>query len=242
MLSPRMCEDSQRLSRAAGPLDWKVVRWADWRVPEGLPETDLVLYAAPLFAERVSQLLPIDFPEPDDRWLTKLDASLLNRKVEATTLAEARQIRERSFFKPASFKTFRAGVYESGAELPEEDKADGDNPVLVSEVVVWESEFRFFMLDGKALTGSVYFRFGESAEGNGEWPCGEEEFAQARETAERAYADCSEGLPAGVVIDTGYIQGSGWSVIEANPAWGSGLYGSEAVSVLKVLEKTAVSR
>lgn len=242
MLSPRICEDSQRLSKAAGPLGWKVVRWANWRVPVGLPDRDLLLYAAPLFAERVSQLLPIDFPEPDDRWLTKLDPSLLNRRVEATTLAQARQIKERSFFKPASFKTFKAGVYQSGAELPDEDKADGDNPVLVSEVVVWESEFRFFMLNGKALTGSVYFRFGESAEGNGDWPCDEDEFARARETAERAYADCSEGLPPGVVIDTGLIQGRGWSVIEANPAWGSGLYGSEAASVLKVLEKTAFAR
>ncbi len=106
---------------------------------------------------------------------------------------------------------------------------------LVAEVVKWESEFRFFMLDGKALTGSVYYRNGHTAEVDGEWPSEAAEFEAARELAEQAFEVTKDRLPGSVVIDTGYISGKGWAVIEANPAWGSGLYGSDPGLVLQVI-------
>lgn len=241
MLSPRTSPDSIRLRTAALSQGWDVRRWTSWQAPPNLPKEGLVLYASPLFAERVSQLLGLTFLEPPDDWLTHLPIELLHRDVRFSTLAEAREIDRRMFFKPAAFKTFPAAVYSSGQELPGEDRADGNNRVLVSEVVHWESEFRFFLLDGRAVTGSVYYRNGESAEDGGNWSCTPEEYEAAKGIAERAFSSNGSELPKSVVVDTGYISGEGWAVIEANPSWGSGLYGSDPSAVLKVLESSVLT-
>ena len=239
MLSPQQGEDSIRLRAAALRRNWSVVRWSSWQLPPGLKGRDACLYASPLFAERVSQLLGLKFTEPPDDWLLSLPRSLLHREIMSTTLREARSHEKRAFFKPAAFKTFTAGVYASGGQLPDESKADQETPVLISEVVHWESEFRFFILDGKAVTGSPYYRNGKSAEVVGEstsaWPSSPEEFALAKNTAEAAYRATADSLPRSVVIDTGYIRGLGWAVIEANPSWGSGLYGCDESLVLDVI-------
>ena len=235
MLSPQTSEDSQKLRRAALNRGWTVVRWADWNRPAGLPETDLCLYASPLFAARVSELTGWTFEEPPDDWLLRLPPELLKRDMNLTTLGRARGVTERRFFKPAAFKTFQAGVYESGEGLPDADKADQDNPVLISEVVTWKSEFRFFLLDGEARTGSVYFRDGHSGQVGHEWPCDPREYHQAKAVAEEAFRSTADHLPRSVVIDSGFIEGAGWAVIEANPSWGSGIYGCEPDQVLTVI-------
>jgi hypothetical protein len=44
------------------------------------------------------------------------------------------------------------------------------------------------------------------------------------------------------VIDIGKIVGRGWAVVEANPAWGSGIYGNDPDEVLNVLAKSCMKR
>lgn len=240
MLSPQLSEDSQKLRRVALARGWQVMRWADWNPPAGLPNTDLCLYASPLFAARVSELTGWTFEEPADDWLLRLPPELLKRDISLTNLRQARRSTGRRFFKPAAFKTFQAGVYNSGEELPDSDKADQDNPVLTSEVVTWKSEFRFFLLDGQALTGSVYFLNGHSGQVGYEWPSDPHEYEQARAVAERAFRSTADHLPRSVVIDTGFIEGGGWAVVEANPSWGSGIYGCDPEQVLTVIAQASL--
>ncbi len=49
-------------------------------------------------------------------------------------------------------------------------------------------------------------------------------------------------MPPAVVLDVGHLQGRGWAVVEANAAWGSGIYGCEPASVLRVVERACVHR
>lgn len=224
-----------RLARAALQRGWKVLRWPGWHLPPGIPDRGAFLYASPLFAERVSELTGLTFSEPDDSWLPRLPSELVRRTIRLTTLEQARGLRQRSFVKPAAFKVFRAGIYDSGVDLPGESEVDGSTPVLLSEVVAWNSEFRFFMLDGRAITGSIYFRDGASAERDGEWPCEVSEFELARALAEKAFSAIPGLLHRSVVIDIGYISDRGWAVIEANPSWGSGLYGADADLALEAI-------
>ena len=44
-------------------------------------------------------------------------------------------------------------------------------------------------------------------------------------------------LPPAVVVDVGRIAGRGWAVVEANAAWGAGIYGCEPEQVLAVLRR-----
>jgi hypothetical protein len=49
-------------------------------------------------------------------------------------------------------------------------------------------------------------------------------------------------LPPAVVVDVGRMTGRGWGVVEANPAWASGLCGCDPASVLPVLRRAVVRR
>ncbi|MEM0997346.1 MAG: ATP-grasp domain-containing protein [Bacteroidota bacterium] len=236
ILPPKYSEESNRMRKAALTAGWKVERLTSWRVPDYLRDHDVTIYAEPLFAARIEDALNLRFPTPPEDWLLRLPPEMVQRDIRAMSLAQARQLPERGFIKPADFKTFKAGVYPSGAALPDEEKVSGTEPVLVAEVVHWESEFRFFLRAGVARTGSVYFRNGITAEEAGEWNCTAEEYRAAKSIAESAYAATAEHLPDCVVIDTGYIRGKGWAVIEANPIWGSGLYGSDPARVLETLD------
>ncbi|MBS1956049.1 MAG: ATP-grasp domain-containing protein [Cyanobacteria bacterium SZAS-4] len=48
-------------------------------------------------------------------------------------------------------------------------------------------------------------------------------------------------LPPAIVIDVGTISGSGWAVVEANPAFGSEIYRCDPMPVLPVLARSIVS-
>jgi len=56
---------------------------------------------------------------------------------------------------------------------------------------------------------------------------------------ESLLADPAVRLPAAVVVDVGHIAGRGWAVVEANAAWGSGIYGCDAVRILPVLARAS---
>jgi hypothetical protein len=148
------------------------------------------------------------------------------------TLNEARQLKERVFIKPAGEKTFAAQVYESGAALPAMEWLPGDTPVLISEPVFWEVEFRCFVSEGKVQTLSPYWRGDRTAQIDGSWPMSDDERQGAVDFAARVLSENS--LTVGV-LDVGIISDFGWAVVEANPAFGSGIYGCDPLQVLQVV-------
>ncbi|MEU9086774.1 ATP-grasp domain-containing protein [Streptomyces sp. NPDC048357] len=113
-------------------------------------------YGGPRAAARHAGPLGLGLFEPADDWLTNLPRPLLRRRVRLTTLGEARELRERAFVKPPSAKidVLPAAVHEDGTRLP--GGLDGSTPVLVSGVVEFATEYRLFVLDGEAVTGSRY--------------------------------------------------------------------------------------
>ena len=64
--------------------------------------------------------------------------------------------------------------------------------------------------------------------------------ADAAAFADRFLADPSVPLPPAVVVDVGLLADGGWAVVEANPAWGSGLYGCDADAVLPVVRRASM--
>lgn len=235
LLPPKFSHESNLIRRAAEKRGWEVIRLQRWQAPEHLIGETVAIYAEPLFAAKIAEDLQTSFPEPPDDWLVHLNYDMVLRRIRFTTLAEARQLEAPHFVKPANFKTFKASVFEHGKDLPEEEAAAGTEPVLIAEIVHFLTEFRVFLVDGKAVAASVYWRNGATAEKDGEWPASEEELAMARQMAEEAFEETKDILPRAVVIDVGEIEGKGWAVIEANPAWGSGLYGCDPDAVLDVL-------
>lgn len=242
LLPPRMTDGSQTLQRAALALGWRVERLENCRPPRWLRDEQLVFYGEPLFADVVAGALGLALLEPTPDWLPQLPSDYLRREVRAGTLAEGRRVEAPSFIKPALDKCFPAGVYASGAALPATiEMLPETTPILLAEPVQWEVEFRCFVLERALAAMSPYLRAGALVEAeDGSWPASPEETAQAEAYIRAVLADLNVPLPPAVVVDIGRIAGRGWAIIEANAAWGSGLYGCDPERVLAVLRRATL--
>ncbi|MFN3149952.1 ATP-grasp domain-containing protein [Bremerella sp.] len=233
IVSSRHTEDNQSLWRAATARGWDVVRAQGIRVPE-VDDEDLVIYVESLFAPTVAKRVGRRLQELPEDWMVRLPYSYAKRMITITSLAEARNFAHPMFVKPPNDKSFEAKVYECGADLPVE--YDDGMTVLVSEPVLWEGEYRCFCLDGKALTVSPYYRSGVHAKLS-DYEITPAERSAVIEFAESVLAETGEFTPRAVVIDIGELTGHGLAVVEANAAWGSGIYGCDPAVVLDVLRR-----
>ncbi len=231
ILSSRHTEDNQALWRAAILKDWSVERARGVRVPD-VEDTEVVLYVESLFAPAIAEQLDVKLLDLPEDWLVRVSHDLTNRGVDISTLGEARQSVRPVFVKPPNDKSFAAKVYQSGGDLP--DAFDDNRTVLISEPVRWQDEFRCFCLDGHVAAISPYLRSGQLAKESG-YNATSSELADATTFAETVLAASREFTPRSVVIDVGTIEGRGWSVVEANAAWGSGIYGCDPDAVLDVI-------
>lgn len=237
IFTPRYTEDSQSLWKAAASLGWNVERLTSWRIPESfrqLPEP--VLYCEALFGPTLAEQLGLRLIDPPEDWLVRLPMPHKLREISLTTLGQARQSTHAAFVKPPNDKSFPAGVYV-GADLPTE--FPDDMPVLVSEVVTWEKEFRCFILDRTLCTYSLYSRYGE-LQRDADFASAPDEDADVEAFINTLLADENVDLPRATVVDIGLIQGKGWACVEQNAAWGAGIYGCTPSTVLEVLRHASV--
>src|SRR5262249_32764957 len=143
--------------------------------------------------------------EPTFGWLPSLPPKYILREVRLSTLGEARKLEEPAFVKPADDKCFLAGVFTSGEELPVPGIVPAETPVLIAEPVVWEVEFRCFVLQREVVTISPYLKHGKLAQdAEGRWQDARTE--EARTFAKGVFADEVVALPSGVAVDVGLIQ------------------------------------
>ncbi len=242
VLPPRATPDSEVIGGAARRAGWEVERLTTWRPPAWLAGRWVVLYGEPLFADIVAEPLGLALLEPSLDWVATLPPAYRGRQIRFTTLGEARTYQERAFVKPAADKCFRAGVYASGASLPASAAGLPDStPVLQAEPVQWDVEFRCFVLDRTVVTMSPYLRYGELAQAeDGTWLAAPDEAEAAHRFGMRVVGDPLVRLPPAVVVDIGIIAGRGWAVVEANAAWGSGIYGCQSDRILPVLARASV--
>jgi ATP-grasp domain, R2K clade family 2 len=243
VLPPRFTPDSIALLKAGVRAGLEVERLPGWRVPDWLKGRDVVLYGEPLFAAVVAQEFDLNLLEPPFSWLAELPERFRRRSVCLTTLAEARKYGEPAFIKPADDKCFTARVYRSGSELPGTDVLPGETTVLIAEPVTWTVEFRCFVLDRAVVSLSPYLRNGSLAQAaDGTWPATDAETSEALAFAAQVLGDPTIRLPPALALDVGIIEGQGWAVVEANAAWGSGIYGCDPSAVLRVVQRACVKK
>ncbi|MCB9610137.1 MAG: ATP-grasp domain-containing protein [Polyangiaceae bacterium] len=233
--------------RAAIAAGWSVERLMSYRVPEGLAERDPVLYGETLLIDAVSAELGLELLEPDYGWLPRLKRDYRQREIASMSLAAARQLPVPRFVKPVDEKLFRSQVYAPG-ELERVGQGLEDTTLaLVSEVVEWQLEVRAFISERRVVTLSAYLRDGELAQSaDGEWPLSDRERHEATAFLEEILGDPAVELPPALVIDVGTLRTPGeqawrWGVVEANPAWASGLCGCDPSRVLPLLATVNIS-
>ncbi|MEM8531099.1 MAG: ATP-grasp domain-containing protein [Chloroflexota bacterium] len=237
ILSHRYTEDSQRLWQAAIQLGWRVERLHSWHIPEHLQTiNEPVIYIEALMASIVAEFFGQSLIEPPEDWLPSLPEAYRQRTVQLTTLGTAHDSLLPAFVKPPNDKSFTARVYDTTTlptDYPEEMS------VLVAEPVVWEKEFRCFILDRQLRTSSIYLRNGELQRAEG-FVSTVEEQAELQQFVETLLNDTQVELSRAAVLDVGVIKDRGWAVVEQNSPWGAGIYGCDPAEVLEVLRFTSI--
>ena len=193
-------------------------------------------YGEPLFVALMAETFNYALIEPRFDWLPNLPSKYRCRNIELTTLEEARKREGELFAKPADDKCFAASVYKNGSSIKASELLPGNIPVLISDVVKWTLEYRFFILERTVATGSLYAVNGELATDKGS----SEMHAKASRFVEDILADTELKLPPAAVLDVGLLDNSKWAVIESNPAFGSGIYFCDPTKVLPVLARSFV--
>ena len=227
------------LRAAAGRLGWKAERLGGWRTPERLRGQDVALYGEATFVEVIAAQLGVGLLDAPPGWLPGLPERHRWRRIEVSVLGDVRQsLAEPTFVKPADGrKAFEGKVYATPDELPGPDVLPDDTPVFVCEPVQWDVEFRCHVHEGTVVTMSPYLLNGELAlTQDGRWEAPDDDARQARRYAEEVLAEVP--VPPATVLDVGRIHDRGWAVVEANAAWGAGLYGCDPEEVLKVLARS----
>ena len=130
-------------------------------------------------------------PTPD--FLPRLPREYFNRQIDLVNLGRARLLAEPKFIKPIADKFFPAAVYELGAQLDVGPDKDVE-PVLVSDPVEWEQEYRMFVCDNQLKTYSPYSPRGNALSA-------EELSRDALAFSTKVLGDTRVRLPRAVVLD-----------------------------------------
>jgi hypothetical protein len=234
VLLPRDTPLTQSMRRAALAGGWRVHRLTSGRVTQP-PDGPLVVYGEPMFAVgSVADQLGLTLIAPDRLWLARLPSRWTQRLVNVARLEDAQALTVRRFVKPAYARWFKAAIYEPG-EMHDID-AYADTIVLISEPVIFEVEYRYFVADRRVHAGSIYMRDGDLADGDDEsWSAPTDEAAEARAFIDALLLDPDVDVPAALVIEVGRLDTGAWAVIRARPAWATGLCGADPRAVLPVL-------
>ncbi len=217
---------------------WSVCHLKNWRIDPLPDEKNIAAYGEPLFVAAIAQQLSLAVLEPPFDWLSTLPRQYLKREVRSSELGLMSREWFPAFIKPADDKCFPAKVYNAPDDFPTVEYLAPNTPILISEPVVWEMEFRCFICDRRCVAISVYLRNGELAQApDGSWPVEENELIEARAFIHSLLADPQVSLPPSVAVDIGRMADKGWAVIEANPFWGAGIYGCDPREVLVTIAR-----
>ena len=232
VLSKRTHGDNQRLWREAVRRRWTIARCQGVDAPAIDRDEPVALYLEPLVAPTVAAKLGVELLDPTPAFLTRLRDVDVRRGIRLATVGEARSLGEAAFVKPPNDKSFEAAVYSQSDPLP--DFLDQSEPVLIADPVEFEVEYRGFVLDRRLLTLSPYIRFGRLSI-HDDYMSPDSERKAATRFLQRFLAESEVELPRGVVVDVGRLTDGNWAVIEANGAWGAGLYGCRTTDALDVI-------
>ncbi len=194
-------------------------------------------------AARVIRAMPeIMFTSPSSSWLSTVPEKLLGRKISVLTLQDLLngEFTGKLWAKPAEAKVepFPAMFYS----CDELKKVALDYSLELSmEVQYTETnipfnwEHRFHILNGEVIAGSPYLVDGISFNDGVSW----DKYQEAFEYAKYAVLELGNNQPSAYVLDVGMDESTGtWFIVEGNPAWCSGFYGSDMNKVILCIHES----
>lgn len=186
----------------------------------------------------------IPFMAPGPHWLPGISQDLTRRKISTCAMEEimdtdfkALSPNGKLWVKPAEFKhpEFFAGLYGkddiAGYNLPKDALLQWTDTVLnLTE------EHRFYIVDGKVKTGSVYLAHGVTYYDGAVSHKDDEAYNFALSCAQTI----GTGQPPAYTLDVAYDETTeSWILLEGNPMFSSAIYGSDPAIVAECLLRCA---
>ncbi len=237
ILSKRYNEDSFKLYQAALKQNWQVWRF-ERHIPQWVIQSTPVIYCETAFADYLAQELKLTLLTPNDAILAKLPFKYLQRKIQFTTYQHFVRPTENKFIKPADYKYFPAGIYGQSDTIPGFDYCQPDDPILISDVVNFTDEYRFFILNNEIQTASLYV---ENATLTTEQNLKKPLDANLMDFAIDVIDSIKSDMPQSYVLDIGLLSNGKYAVIEFNPTWASGIYAADPDKVLACVAAAVAS-
>lgn len=176
------------------------------------------------------------FTAPGQAWLSTVDESLTGREIVTggvTAMPEGVQM----WAKPAEAKidAMIAGRYmaEEVRSICEQENVPAGTMFQWTETFMSiNHEHRFYVANGRIVTGSPYLIDGTVYHESMSSPF----YDEALRAGRNAVTKLGENQPAAYTLDMGLDESTGkWIIVEANPAWSSGIYGCDPRIVMDTL-------
>ncbi len=236
ILPPKYSEETIRMAQAATQSSWDVQRLEAWNTPEGTEIDNPIPYGPAPFSETISQRLSVSIESPALNILYSIPRHFLKREIQPSSLGEARKMKGKWHIRPAEKKVFPMGIFYDGRGLPSPKELGDRTPVLISEIVEWEWQYRFFVAKGEILTYSPIAKGRQPAhDREGNWLFDTARDASVEERVKALIEESSSVLPAAFAVDFGLRDGK-WAVHEIHSPCDSLLYGCTEIRVLPALE------
>lgn len=227
---------------------WKLIRDYGFDIPQHLDSYESVAWW--MNAQHAARLqragVAMGLTAPGADWLPTVPQELTKRPVFSSELPEFLSLPSHyeCWVKPSEAKIdgFEAGwrTVEDVAHIVIEHNIPLDSSVQWTDTLIdINHEYRFYVLDGEIITGSQYLVDDITYYDGAEATYLDEATEYARYTAD------SLGInqPDAYTLDVGKNMETGeWLMIEGNPAWCSGIYGSDPAKALQVIERSCYNQ
>lgn len=233
---------SEEVREGLNPDGFRVVKDYGFDIP--FPAQDIHAWWLPAaHATKVFLSLPdIHFTAPGSEWLERIPLELTGRFINSLTLGDLLDWRfpGRLWMKPseakldmlpAAFYDFSqlssiANTYGLSREM---------NMQWTSSFIPFNWEHRFYVVGGVVITGSPYLVDGSTYNDGVSW----DKYEEAMAYAQTAVDLIDDYQPHSYVLDVGLNEENGeWLVVEANPTWCSGFYGSNIEKVIEAIHES----
>ena len=218
IVSTRQGADSMALWKAAQISDdYSVYKSYNYKMPS-VVENPFV-YGTMQFADVIAKQFNLKLLEPPLDFLANLSKNYpeyVKRDIQIMPHKDVHKVKSLKFIKPANDKVFVADLYPTGSDIPNK-YIDPECPIIVSDVISLEEEFRCYVLDRKVVTASCYAWKNMLYEDN------PRHTDSAKEFVENMLKNEGIKIPSSCVIDVGLVN-EDWVVIEANQTYASGIY------------------
>lgn len=157
---------------------------------------------------------------------------MLNQDISISTIGELRKnwINEPIFIKPIAVKEFTGMVLEGPDKkwwYDEYSELKDDLEICVSPTINIEKEWRFWIIDGKVITGSLYKTYGYLTIKE---PASKEIYEMANEMSHNWLPNKT------IVMDVALLSNNTYKIVEFNSINSSGFYNANIEKIILALE------